>query len=326
MFDMRLFKRKGSPNWYVEYEKDRRISLKTSDEVKARAIFNEMESEALRGRLLLLDKRERVSISQFCDIYINDADRSELSQSTLGNDKLAFQRLIDVIGDKPLKLVSKDSIKKFKDTYLKRMAKTSINSYLGHIKAGLRWAKDEGFIEKIPPVKKYKLGNSLPRPIGKDDLKKILKYAKKHQPEMYRIINFALFTGCRRSEIVRARYEHISGDNITVKGKGQKERTFPLLPQALPERKDIGKIFRYQHKSTLSNYFRDKIVRKVGVNARFHDLRHTAGTMMLANGIDLPTVQKILGHSDIRTTQGYADVLQAHIAKEMDKMKGVSFE
>jgi len=98
---------------------------------------------------------------------------------------------------------------------------------------------------------------------------------------MFRVINFALFTGCRRAEIVRARYEHIKGDTITVRGKGDKERSFYLLPQALPDRKKRGKIFRYQHVSTLSNYFRDKIVRKIGVKARFHDLRHTAATTML---------------------------------------------
>ena len=143
---------------------------------------------------------------------------------------------------------------------------------------------------------------------------------------MYRIINFALFTGCRRSEIVRARYEHITGETITVKGKGEKERSFLLLPQALADKKDIGKIFKYGHVSTLSNYFRDKIVRKIGVQARFHDLRHTAATTMLSNCVRLEVVQKILGHSDIRTTQIYADVLQEQIAKQMDKMKGVSFE
>jgi integrase len=326
MFNMRLFQRNG---WFhVEYERNRTISLKTKDPGKANAIFDEMEKEALRGRLMLLDQRERVSISEFIVIYTQDPDRSELSQDTLDTDKIAFQRLIDVVGDIPLKLVNNDSIKKFKSTMLAHVKKTSINTYLGHIRAGLNWARDEGYLEKAPVIKKYKLGESHPRPIEKEDVAKILKYAKKNQPEMYRIITFALFTGCRRAEIVRARYQHIKNDVITVKGKGEKERSFPLLTQALPEegRKDIGKIFKYEHTSTLSNYFRDKIVRKIGVQARFHDLRHTAATTMLANGIDLPTVQKILGHADIRTTQIYADVLQEQIARQMDKMKGVSFE
>lgn len=322
MFEMRLFQRNG---WYhVEYERNRSVSLKTKDEATALAAFEKMKES--KSTVIYLDKRERVSISDFRSIYTADPDRAQLSPSTLENDRIAFQRLEDVAGDIPLKLVSKDVIKKFKETLVLRMSKTSINSYLSHIKAGLNWAKDEDYLDTVPPIKKYKLGQALPRPIDKGDVKRILKYAKKNQPEMYRVIKFALFTGCRRAEIVRARYEHISGKNITVKGKGEKERTFLLLPQALPEKNDIGKIFKYKHVSTLSNYFRDKIVRKIGVKARFHDLRHTAGTTMLEYGIDLVTVQKILGHSDIRTTQGYADVLQQQIAKQMSKLEGVSFE
>ena len=324
MFNMRLFQRNG---WYhVEYSRNHSIALKTKDKTTAKTVFVEMEETALRGRLLLLDKRERVSISQFILIYTQDPDRSELSLKTLEGDSNAFERLIDVAGDIPLKLVTKDTIKNFKSTMLGEIKKVSINSYLGHIRAGFNWAKDEGYIEKAPPIKKYKLGDSKPRPIDREDVTKILNYAKKHQPEMYRIIKFALFTGCRRAEIVRARYEHIVGETITVIGKGEKERSFMLLPQALPEKQDIGKIFRYKHVSTLSNYFRDKIVRKIGIHARFHDLRHTAATTMLSSGVDLPTVQKILGHADIRTTQIYADVLQENIAKQMGKMKGVTFE
>lgn len=324
MFDMRLFQKRG---WYhVEYERNRTKGLKTKDKITAESLFKEIQEEALRGRLLLLDKRERVSISEFSIIYTKDPDRINLSSKTLANDILAFTRLKDVVGDIPLKMVTKTSIKKFKETMIGEMKPVSINTYLSHIKAGLNWAADEEYIEKAPSIKKYKLGDSLPRPIPATDLKMILSYAKKHEPEMYRVINFALFTGCRRAEIVRARYEHITGDMIMVKGKGEKERTFLLLPQALLEKQDIGKIFRYNHVSTLSNYFRDKVVRKVGIKARFHDLRHTAATTMLATGIDLSTVQKILGHSDIRTTQIYADVLQENIAKQMGKMKGLSFE
>ena len=175
MFNMRLFQRNG---WYhVEYERNRSIALKTKDESAALSIFEDMQEEALRGRLLLLDKRERISISEFSLIYTQDPDRSELSPKTLENDIVAFQRLEDVAGDIPLKLVTKDTMKKFKETYLKRMKKVSINTYIGHIKAGLSWAKDEGYLDRVPVIKKYKLGQAHPRPIDKEDVSRILKYA-----------------------------------------------------------------------------------------------------------------------------------------------------
>ena len=58
---------------------------------------------------------------------------------------------------------------------------------------------------------------------------------------------------------------------------------------------------------------------QVGFVNRQNDLR--AATYMLASGIDLPVVQKILGHSQISTTQVYAKVLEEQVHKQMKKFK-----
>ncbi|HOR78714.1 MAG TPA: tyrosine-type recombinase/integrase, partial [Anaerolineaceae bacterium] len=57
------------------------------------------------------------------------------------------------------------------------------------------------------------------------------------------------------------------------------------------------------------------------VGHRLHDLRHTAATYMLKNGIDIRTVQKILGHAAISTTTIYADVLTEMLKSEMSKLR-----
>jgi len=246
-------------------------------------------------------------------------DRRYLSDKTFEADKLAFTLLKDVLGNIPLKLVNKAAIRKFKEITVSRVKPVSVNSYLRYIKSGLNWARQEEYIDKVPPIKMYKIAKNLTRYLNKEEIKKILHYAKKNKPEMHRIIIFALFTGCRRQEIIKARYEHIQGSKIKIFGKGNKERIIPLLPQALEARQDIGKIFSYKHVSTVSNYFR-AIARACEVPARFHDIRHTAGTQMLASGIDLKIVKDILGHTDIRTTEIYAQVLADTMEKEMQKL------
>ena len=61
------------------------------------------------------------------------------------------------------------------------------------------------------------------------------------------------------------------------------------------------------------------ITRQIGCVNRQNDLR--AATYMLASGIDLPVVQKILGHSQISTTQVYAKVLEEQVHKQMKRSK-----
>ncbi|WP_321414845.1 hypothetical protein [uncultured Desulfobacter sp.] len=109
MFEMRLFQRNG---WFhVEYARNRSKALRTKDSKKANAIFRKMEAEHLRGRLLLLDRKERLSLSEFAAVYTSDPDRSELSESTLKNDVLAITALKDVAGDIPIRLITKETIK-----------------------------------------------------------------------------------------------------------------------------------------------------------------------------------------------------------------------
>ena len=319
MFDMRLFKR--GKYYYVQVARGIKKSLGVTNKLEADALFKALQKQQLEGRLHILDAGDNLKISEFIKRYVDDADRRGLSQDTLRADRLAFISLIDTIGDIPMGFISKGKIKKFKDASAKRLSPHSVNTYLRHIKAGLNWAKAEDIIKDVPAIKSIKTGKRVHRTIQPKDIDKILSTARSTRPAIYSIIVFALYTATRRSEIVGARWEHIKDGTIRIVGKGDKERIIPLFDKAieLMPMKDIGWIFPYRHVSTLSNYFR-MICRVAGVNARFHDLRHTAATHMLKNKIDLKMVKEILGHSDIRTTEIYAEVLASEMKKEMAKL------
>ena len=99
----------------------------------------------------------------------------------------------------------------------------------------------------------------------------------------------------------------------------------PLLPPLIeiltPIQKDIGPVFPPHHADTYSHKFK-KIAVLCGIKENhLHDLRHTAATFMLKSGIPLPVFQKILGHSQISTTQIYAKVLDEMMQSEMSKLK-----
>jgi integrase len=314
---MRLFKR--GKIYYVEYARNKRKSLGVTDQKQAENILRKLEKARMEEKIEYLDSKKGMVISDFITHWTDNPDRKELSGDTLRNDALAFRHLKDVLGDVSMKKIDKDAIRRFKSVSIKRVKAVSVNTYLRHIKSGLNWAKQEGIITDVPAIKMYKTGKGLPRYLGKEDVHKILDYAKLKHPEMHRIIIFALYTGSRRKEITQAKYEHIQDGIIKLYGKGNKERVVPLLPDALKKRNGKGKIFAYSHVSTLTNYFK-KIVNACGIDAKFHDLRHTAGTQMLTKGIPLKIVKEILGHSDIRTTEIYAQVLSEIVNQEMQKL------
>ena len=318
---MRMFQQRGI--YYIEFPGGKRRSLKTRDGRKAKGLFREIEKEQLRGNLIRLEKNTGVTIGRFKTLYINDPERSDLSDQTKRANELAIRKLMDITGDIPMEHVTDSHIVKFKHLNIENGVKpVSVNGYLGHIKGALNYAKTNEYMKAVPVIKMFKLGDRLPRVISESDLDKVFTEAKKAKPEMYRIIQFAIYTGARREEIVKARYEHIKGGSIKIIGKGDKERIVPLVKYAKEAllNQQMGKIFSYCHVSTLSNYYRE-ISREAGVKSRFHDLRHTSATLMLSKGIRLEVVQKILGHADIRTTQIYADVLQAMLEKEMKKLE-----
>jgi integrase len=196
---------------------------------------------------------------------------------------------------------------------------------LRHLRGILNKAFEWGAIEQKIPVKMYRIPKRHPRILTEDERNAILGYAKEHNFEVYRVVLFALWTGCRREEIANLKWQDIQGNVARIIGKGDKERTIPLLPKALEAMgpiKDIGYVFI--HWNDLARYTKafKRIARACGIeDVHFHHLRHTAATQMIDSGIGLSYVQKMLGHSAVSTTQIYTAIIQKTLQREMEKLK-----
>ncbi len=139
----------------------------------------------------------------------------------------------------------------------------------------------------------------------------------------------------RVSEVVDARVEDTKVElgYMLVRGKGDKERIVPLggpAQQALRDylrdgravlagRKKVAELFvaRGGHKLTRERVWMivDRASRAAGRHASPHMLRHSAATHMVSHGADLRTVQTVLGHADIGTTQVYTHVALDRLQK-----------
>jgi integrase len=141
------------------------------------------------------------------------------------------------------------------------------------------------------------------------------------QRSIRRAVLVAAFTGLRRGELARLRPINVQGDLIHLKGtKNGSSRTVPVVHHA---RFALRRLPFGVHPDTLTH----AVERASGGGIRFHDLRHTAASLLIQAGVDLYRVGAILGHSDIRTTRRYAhlavDNLRAAVAT-LGKTHGTS--
>ena len=172
-----------------------------------------------------------------------------------------------------------------------------------------------------------KLPKTLPRYLSLAESEQLLSAVDgAHRERDYCILCIFLNCGLRISEIVGLNLSDIRVDNLRVVGKGDKERvvylndaTAAAINNYLPVRKASGAqtnaLFVSNRKTRISREMVHAMVKKqllrAGLDAdkySAHKLRHTAATLMLQNGVDVRTLQELLGHEHLNTTQIYTHV------------------
>ncbi len=174
-----------------------------------------------------------------------------------------------------------------------------------------------------------RLKKSLPKYLNLEESVDLLDHVDgKNSVRDYCILTLFLNCGLRISELVGLNKTDIHGDQLRVLGKGNKERMLFLndacqraLNDWLTERSALALVDQNALFVTLQNRRRistaavHKLVKKhlsaAGLDSTqysSHKLRHTAATLMLQNGVDVRTLQEVLGHDHLNTTQIYTHV------------------
>jgi len=324
--EMKLFRRSNG-YWYIRFERGKEKSLRTKDKRLAERLFREIQKEALKGRLILIEKQERISLSQFIQEYLEwSATRKSLS--SYKRDKWSLERFKEVIGDRALRAITTRDVDNYFSALLSQGRKPAgINVDYRHLKAAFNKAIEWGYLKKNPfaRVKPLKTPYKPPKFLSEDEVKQVLNYLSQKDKEFHDVVIFAIETGCRRKEIANLRLNDIDFETgyIRILGKGNKERFIPMtsrLRKILKRRskRQRGKVFPNWHPDTITHKWQ-RTMRALGMKYRFHDLRHTTASWLALRGTPLQFIQELLGHSSIQVTQIYAHLRPGVIKNELEK-------
>ncbi len=192
-----------------------------------------------------------------------------------------------------------------------------------------------------------KLRKSLPKYLTLDQSASLLQAVSgPNEKRDYAILMLFLNCGIRRSELVGLNLSDVYEDRIRVVGKGNKERFVyfgtscrKAIDAYLPERNkkvlsDNRALFGSRDNNRISVTAVHRLVKKhllaAGLDATnfsAHKLRHTAATMMLSGGVDVKTVQEVLGHENLNTTQIYTHIenTELKIAAEANPLSKLDY-
>ena len=232
--------------------------------------------------------------------------------------------------------------------YDKELSKSSIERKISTLKSFFKFLYRRGIIEdnparmlKFPKKEKY-----LPNVFNVDDIFTLLDLPDKSTPMGMRdalILELLYGTGVRVSELVGLDRNAVdlNGMRILVRGKGKKERIVPLAPELISLIKDYYKVM-YDIVSEgrvvesdaliinrLGSRMTDRTIRRIveaylkkaGLPLDYspHSFRHTFATHLLEGGADLRSIQELLGHESLATTQKYTHSDLASLLKVYDE-------
>ena len=228
----------------------------------------------------------------------------------------------------------------------KGRAPATISRQLAALKSFYHFLMQEGALQQDPTTNldSPKLAKKLPHVMTPAEVDRLLSMPDAASPSGSRdkaMLELLYATGLRVSELMALDTAHINLDMGYVQcfGKGSKERIVPMgsmaagcLNEYLEEgRKKLKKhpsekaLFINKRGSRLTRQGFWKILKKYVQNAGItreiapHTLRHSFATHLLENGADLRSVQEMLGHADIATTQIYTHLTKSRIKEVYDK-------
>lgn len=285
---------------------------------------------------------------EFIDYLAVEKNISNHTKANYFSDFKIFINFLVTNGIKPeLETIQTKDIRKYL-VYLKtekQYENETIRRKINSLSSFFKFVYEHEYVDKNPmgPIKAPKREEKLPIYLDDKEIEKLIKATMKFGEENALrdkcFIKTLAYTGMRRQEAIKLNWEDVDFNQNIIKikfGKGKKERLVPT-PDSL-----ISDLWAYlQTRLPLSNQavfisntgnrmsptsahliFR-KYVKKAGLEDRgytIHKLRHSYASLLIQNDVDLLSVQKLLGHSDLNSTKVYTHINTNFLKEQVNKL------
>ena len=268
------------------------------------------------------------------------------SNNTIESYKRDLEKFLEFNKNKDINNISNEDLKKYiKYLNTENLNEKSIARNISSIKSFYKFLVINKYIDSnvseilyLPKIKK-----SLPNILTEEDIFKLLDI-KPIDNFSYRnkaMLELMYATGLRVSELINLKLQDIdlNQDIIRTFGKGSKERVIPIGDYAkeylekyiykyrgnMLKREASEYLFLNNHGKQMTRQGFFKIIKKIAKEKGIHNdlsphtLRHSFASHLLKYGADLRTIQELLGHSDISTTQIYTHITNEELKKNYNE-------
>jgi integrase/recombinase XerD len=267
------------------------------------------------------------------------------SNNTIDSYKIDLEKFLIYNKNTDINKIKNNDLKEYvKYLKIEGLNEKSISRNISCIKSFYKFLLIEKYITNNPSDALYmpKIKKSLPNILTEEEVLKLLDI-NLNDDFSYRnkaMLELMYATGLRVSELVNLKLQDIdlNQDIVRTFGKGNKERIIPIGDYA----KEYLEKYIYEHrgrmlkknaseylflnnhgnKMTRQGFFKliKKIAKEKGINDNLspHTIRHSFASHLLKYGADLRTIQELLGHSDISTTQIYTHITNEELKKNYE--------
>jgi integrase len=321
---------KRGKKWCIDYRyKGRRIREAVSEsKAVADAALKKRLTQIAEDRFLDKKKEQHIKLEDFAKLYMQNYSRP--NKLSFSRDQICINHLLGHFKGQYLTEINVFDVEDYKRIRLKKVKPPTVNHELKCLKAMLNKAMEWGIINEYP-LSRIKLLKTENKRLRFLELEEIERLVSACEGNIAAIVTLALHTGMRRGEILSLKWRDVDFNHRlitllrTKNGEKREIHMNDIVYDTLlahPRNKRSQYVFSYKNGKQIRDIrgsFEQALKRAGITDFRFHDLRHTFASHLVMAGIDLTTVQELMGHKSYLMTLRYAHLSPRHKKAAVDR-------